>query len=82
MNEADVLAAVITDWSRDTREWPVQVGDAEAALADLVQKLRDLKAEQERLRQALVLFAYNESYYRQPITRQMADAKAVLGEPV
>lgn len=35
----ELLARVVNDWSRDTREWKVNVGDAEAALRSLEEQL-------------------------------------------
>ena len=34
--DEEIIRAVITDWSRDTREWTTNVGEAEAALDRLV----------------------------------------------
>ncbi len=42
-----VVEEALTDWSRDTREWKLNVGDVEAALARLREREAQLLKEQD-----------------------------------
>lgn len=46
-DDLGLLREVITDWSRDTREWTINVGDAEQAHARVAARLDAVQAELE-----------------------------------